>query len=156
MQIDELARLLVARNETLATVESCTGGGIAKLCTDLAGSSEWFLGAVVTYSNEMKIKLGVQSATIEQYGAVSCEVTEQMAECGRNYAASAWALSVSGIAGPGGGTESKPVGTVCFSWANGKKVWSEKRLFSGDRQQVRDQAADYALVRLVELLSKQN
>lgn len=152
MQIEELAGLLLHRGETLVTVESCTGGGIAKLCTDIAGSSEWFLGAVVTYSNAMKIKLGVQPTLIDQYGAVSCEVTEPMATCGRSYAESDWALSVSGIAGPGGGTASKPVGTVCFSWANSKKVWSEKRRFSGDRQQVRDQAADYALTKLVELL----
>jgi nicotinamide-nucleotide amidase len=152
MQINELADLLTSQGQTLATVESCTGGGIAKLCTDLPGSSRWFSGAVVTYSNEMKIKLGVQASVIESYGAVSCHVTEQMAEKGRLYADTDWAVSVSGIAGPEGGTETKPVGTVCFSWANSKKVWSETKHFSGDRQQIRGQAADYALIKLIELL----
>lgn len=152
MNIEKLAQLLTQQGLTLSSVESCTGGGIAELCTSLAGSSDWFMGGLVTYSNEMKMRLGVPSNLISDRGAVSIEVAESMAISGCEYCDSDWSVSVSGIAGPGGGTEKKPVGTVCFGWANRKKVWSEQVHFDGDRQQVREASVVYSLSKLMKFI----
>ncbi|TXR54054.1 CinA family protein [Reinekea thalattae] len=152
MQLHLLAKKMLDRGQTLATVESCTGGGIATACTDLAGSSQWFLGSVVTYANEMKIKLGVEPSAIEHHGAVSIEVAEQMAQCGLEYSAADWSVAVTGIAGPGGGSAEKPVGTVCFAWAHSNQLFSERMQFSGDRLEIRKQTVEYAIDKLVELL----
>lgn len=131
----------------LVTAESCTGGWIAKCCTDMAGSSAWFERGFVTYSNAAKQDmLGVQSATLAQYGAVSEAVTAEMALGSLQYSRAQLALSVSGIAGPGGGTADKPVGTVCFGWVLvGGKVFTETCHFSGERDAVRLQAVEHAL-----------
>jgi nicotinamide-nucleotide amidase len=152
MKIEELALLMVERKLTLSTVESCTGGGIATACTNLAGSSEWFLGGVVTYSNAMKAKLGVPAGDIETYGAVSKEVVEKMAMSGLEFCESDWSIAVSGIAGPAGGSAEKPVGTVWMAWANKAVVMSEKQVFMGNRAQVRDQTIQYVVNKLVDLL----
>jgi nicotinamide-nucleotide amidase len=152
MNIEELALLMVKKNQTLSTVESCTGGGIAATCTDIAGSSEWFLGGVVTYSNEMKIKLGVSEEKIRAFGAVSKDVVEQMAKSGLEFCSSDWSVAVSGIAGPSGGSAEKPVGTVWMAWVNESVSISEKRVFKGNRSQVRDQTIEHVLLKLVDLL----
>lgn len=139
----------------LATAESCTGGWIAKLCTDLAGSSAWFERGFVTYSNAAKQDmLGVQAATLAQYGAVSEAVTAEMAVGALQHSRAQVAVSVSGIAGPGGGTATKPVGTVCFGWAvQSGEVRTATRTFEGDREAVRYQAVQYALSGVLQALT---
>lgn len=153
MKVKDLADKLVARGQSLSTVESCTGGGIAALCTDVSGSSEWFLGGVVTYSNDMKIRLGVDADAIENYGAVSESVAIQMAEQGRHYCRSDWTIAVTGIAGPGGGGIEKPVGTVWIAWANAEKTVAKSFLFKGDRAGVRAQTAETAISQLIDFLN---
>ena len=139
----------------LATAEACTGGWIAKLCTDLAGSSAWFERGFVTYSNAAKQDmLGVQAATLAQYGAVSEAVTAEMAAGALQHSRAQVAVSVSGIAGPGGGTATKPVGTVCFGWAvQGGEVRTATRTIEGDREAVRYQAVQYALSGVLQALT---
>lgn len=148
----QLAELLTARGETLATVESCTGGLIAKRITDIAGSSSWFQGGLVTYANAMKIQLGVSGKDLEEFGAVSQTIAEQMAVNGRQYCQADWSVAVTGIAGPGGGSPKKPVGTVWMAWANAHSVVSEVQLFSGDRSEIRQAACAYVCRRLAEFL----
>lgn len=148
MILNRLAQLLEQRNETLVTVESCTGGGIAAHCTSVSGSSAWFQGGWVTYSNEMKIKLGVPAELIERHGAVSSQVAAAMAGQGVLNSSADWAVSVTGVAGPEGGSAEKPVGTVWFGLASKNKVYTFKRCFAGDRQAVRAQTCQYALEQL--------
>lgn len=145
--LHQLADALMRKQWMLATAESCTGGWIAKCCTDLTGSSAWFERGFVTYSNEAKQEmLGVQASTLGQYGAVSEQVTAEMALGALQHSRAQLALSVSGIAGPGGSTANKPVGTVCFGWAlPDGKVYTQTCLFSGNRESVRLQSVEYAL-----------
>ena len=146
----------------IATAESCTGGLLAQALTETAGSSEWFERGFVTYSNEAKVDLlGVRLATLQAHGAVSEQVAREMAAGALKHSPAALALSVTGIAGPGGAVEGKPVGTVCFGWAlalpdDGRQtlVRSEQRHFAGDRAAIRRQAAAYALVQAVRLLQQ--
>lgn len=149
--LQRLAAALLRRGEHLGTAESCTGGLIAAACTSLAGSSQWFERGVVTYSNEAKTALlGVPEALIAQHGAVSATVAEQMARGLLAHAPIDWALSVTGIAGPTGGSAEKPVGTVWLALAQSGgpvHVWGE--LFSGDRQAVRAQTLTSGLTALV-------
>ncbi len=149
-----LASALKAGGQRLALAESCTGGWVAKLCTDLAGSSNWFERGFVTYSNEAKHELlGVDAHLIEQQGAVSEPVAAQMAVGAQQRARVDCAISITGIAGPGGGSPDKPVGTVCFGWvlADGV-VETERHLFSGDRDAIRRASVAQALVGLLERL----
>lgn len=143
-QLGETLRQLGA---TVTTAESCTGGWIAKAITDIAGSSAWFERGFVTYSNEAKQQMiGVDGATLEAHGAVSEPVVRQMAQGALNAAAATWAVSVSGIAGPDGGSAQKPVGTVWFGIANSQgEVRAYLQNFSGDREAVRRQATVFAL-----------
>ena len=150
--LETLAQQLLNQGLTLATAESCTGGGIAAYCTDLSGSSAWFNGGVVCYSNELKIQLGVQPQAIARSGAVSEQVVRQMAECGREYCQADWCIAVTGIAGPSGGSAAKPVGTVWLAWAGPQSVTAERCHFTGDRTAVRNQTVDYALSQLLERL----
>lgn len=134
-----VARALVARGETLATAESCTGGLVAKLCTDLAGSSEWFREGVVTYSNEAKVaRLGVDPALVAEHGAVSEAVCRAMAEGVRATSGAAWGLAVTGIAGPGGATEAKPRGLTWLGVAGpgGTRVVDRRWPFDRDKNRV--------------------
>ena len=142
-----IAQALVVRDATLTTVESCTGGGIACALTAVAGSSSWFERGLVTYSNEAKTELaGVPVALISKFGAVSIEVAASMASGGLKAAHSDFALSVTGIAGPDGGSPEKPVGTVCFGWAfKTRGVETERIVFSGDRHEVRFKTIEHAL-----------
>jgi nicotinamide-nucleotide amidase len=129
-----LGRLLKERNLLLCTAESCTGGEIAHLITSISGSSAYFKGTVVAYANEIKSKiLGVPSAIIEKNGAVSREVVEKMASGALSLFGADYAVATSGIAGPDGGTESKPVGTVWIAVASKTDIVSEKHVFTSDR-----------------------
>ena len=153
-----LARIvaaLQAKHWMLTTAESCTGGAIAKACTDLAGSSVWFERGFVTYSNESKQEmLGVPAATLAEHGAVSEAVTAAMATGALLHSRAQVAVSVSGIAGPGGGTSTKPVGMVCFGWAaRDGKVRTATQYFDGDREAVRYQAVQYALHGVLQILA---
>lgn len=153
MALEKLVTRLLAQQQTLATVESCTGGGIAARCTDLAGSSRWFNGGLVTYSNEMKVRLGVRAADIEGQGAVSETVVRQMAEQGRRFCLSDWCVSVSGVAGPDGGSDEKPVGTVWLAWAGPDGTEAQRHWFAGDRAAVRRQTVEFALAHLLHKVS---
>ena len=149
-----LADLLRTRGWRLAAAESCTGGLIAAACTELAGSSDWFERGFVTYSNAAKTELlGVPAALIEAHGAVSEPVARAMAQGALAHSAAQLALSVTGIAGPGGGSSAKPVGTVWFGWALPGRVWTDCRRFDGDRAAVRQASVAHALGTLVAALA---
>jgi nicotinamide-nucleotide amidase len=142
----ELGCRLQASRDRLVTAESCTGGWIAKCITDIAGSSAWLERGFVTYSNEAKQEmLGVDADTLAQHGAVSEAVVSEMATGALARSRATLAVAVSGIAGPGGGTPTKPVGTVCFGWARAGQVKAETQVFAGDRDQVRWQSVAHAL-----------
>ncbi len=152
--IAQVAELLKASEHMLAVAESCTGGWLAKVCTDLAGSSEWFDRGFVAYSNEAKNEmLGVLEATIEAHGAVSTYAVEEMASGTLIHSHADWAIAISGVAGPGGG-EINPVGSVWFAWMKkNQNPTTIKKIFSGDRDQVRQQSVEFALEELVKLLT---
>ncbi|WP_242479206.1 nicotinamide-nucleotide amidase [Lamprobacter modestohalophilus] len=142
----ELGRCLQASGDRLVTAESCTGGWIAKCMTDIAGSSAWLDRGFVTYSNDAKQEmLGVGADTLAQQGAVSEAVVREMACGALTRSRATLAVAVSGIAGPGGGTPAKPIGTVCFGWARAGQVKAETQMFAGDRDQVRRQSVAHAL-----------
>ncbi len=145
---------LLARGQCIATAESCTGGLIAKLLTDIAGSSGWFERGLVTYSNEAKHELlGVPAETLQRAGAVSAETVQEMVQGLLKAAPVQWVVAVSGIAGPGGGSVDKPVGTVWIGWGGAEVAVSVSRfLFSGDRDAVRRLSAEAALRGLEGLL----
>ncbi len=150
-----LARLLPQRGWMMASAESCTGGLIAAACTDLAGSSVWFERGFVTYSNAAKSELlGVAPQLIAQHGAVSEAVARAMALGALRHSQAQVALAVTGIAGPGGGTPDKPVGTVWLGWSVDSQVHTQMQRFDGDRAAVRAAAVQHGLRRLVELLSQ--
>jgi nicotinamide-nucleotide amidase len=148
----KLGRALHVRGWRLSAAESCTGGWIAKVLTDVAGSSQWFDGGVVSYSNAAKTALlGVSTDVLAAHGAVSEETVCAMAEGARARFGTELAVAVSGIAGPGGGTADKPVGLVHFAWAAPGGTTAARRIFAGNRDAVRRQAVALALERLVEL-----
>ncbi|SAL74181.1 CinA domain-containing protein [Caballeronia peredens] len=139
----------------LATAESCTGGMVAAAITDISGSSAWFERGFVTYSNLAKTEMiGVPAALIDQHGAVSEPVARAMAEGALRNSRAQVSVSITGVAGPAGGSEAKPVGTVCFGWSNRLHTGVETQLFKGDREQVRTQAAAHALRKLLEFLEQ--
>ena len=153
--ISELADRLLSRGQQLVTAESCTGGWIAKACTDRPGSSRWFRGAAVVYTDELKTAmLGVRPRTLAEAGAVSEATVREMALGALEHLGGDVAVAVSGIAGPAGGTAAKPVGTVWLAWALRSGVAMEVRVqhyrFDGDRRQVRLQAVVAALGGLLE------
>jgi nicotinamide-nucleotide amidase len=148
----KLGRALHVRSWRLAAAESCTGGWIAKALTDVAGSSQWFEGCVVSYSNAAKTELlGVPTELLAAHGAVSEEAVRAMADGARRRFAADVAVAVSGVAGPGGGTADKPIGTVHFAWADPNGVTAARRIFAGGREAVRRQTVAVALERLIEL-----
>ncbi len=148
-----VAKALIDLNFTLATAESCTGGWLAKVLTDIAGSSVWFERGFVTYSNAAKIEmLGVNPETLDSVGAVSEDVAMEMAVGAVKQSHADVAVSVSGIAGPGGGTPEKPVGTVWFAWASKESLSvAERYQLQGDRESIRRQSV---LIALQGILSK--
>ena len=146
-----LAASLLEHQYCMATAESCTGGMIAASCTDLSGSSAWFERGFVTYSNDAKTDmLGVPAALIGQHGAVSEEVAKAMALGALAHSKADFSVAVTGIAGPTGGSEAKPVGTVWLAWAEKKsgKCVSMLKIFPGDRQAVREATTELALAQL--------
>lgn len=151
-----VAQSLLASGRQLVTAESCTGGWIAKVCTDLPGSSRWFRGGVVAYCNELKVALlGVRPGTLASEGAVSEAVVSEMAVGALERLGGEVAIAVSGIAGPDGGLPGKPVGTVWLAWAErsdtGIRVHAVAECFAGDRQQVRRMAVQRALAGMLEM-----
>ena len=151
--VEDLATALLARGWMLATAESCTGGLIAGACTDLAGSSHWLERGFVSYSNAAKTELlGVDAALIARHGAVSEPVARAMAQGALQHSKAQCALAVTGIAGPGGGSADKPVGTVWFAWATPQGVRSEMQRFEGDRAQVRSATVQHSLTVLLRLV----
>ena len=139
-------KALKTKGETLATAESCTGGWVAQAVTSVAGSSDWFERGYVTYSNAAKREaLGVPKRILDRYGAVSEQTARAMARGALLKSRAGIALAVTGIAGPGGGVPGKPVGTVCFAWARGRKIRSETKRFKGGRGRVRRQSVIHAL-----------
>ena len=148
---------LRTRKQTLAIAESCTGGWIAKVATDIPGSSAWFDRGFVTYSNAAKAELlGVRESTIVTQGAVSAEVVAEMARGALERSRADLVLAVSGIAGPDGGTPEKPVGTVFMAWAqrNGA-LHADRRQFEGNRDAVRLQAVAAALQGVLDVFARQ-
>lgn len=141
-----LANTLIQQNATLATVESCTGGLIAKLMTDISGSSAWFSGGIVPYSNHVKQRLiQVSEQTLSDYGAVSEQTVREMARGGSWSMRASYTIAVTGLAGPGA-EAGLPVGMVWFGFAtNTGSVATKKQQFDGDRDQIRRQAAGFAL-----------
>jgi nicotinamide-nucleotide amidase len=148
----KVGRAMQVRGWRLAAAESCTGGWIAKALTDVAGSSQWFEGCVVSYSNASKTELlGVPADVLAAHGAVSEETVRAMADGARRRFAADLAVAVSGVAGPGGGTPDKPVGTVHIAWGAPNGVTAARRIFAGGREAVRRQTVAVALERLIEL-----
>ena len=151
---DKIGQALRSQGLVLATAESCTGGWISEAITSVAGSSEWFDRGFVTYSNRAKQEmLGVKPETLTEFGAVSEATATEMAMGAINNSGASVAVSVTGIAGPGGAVPGKPVGTVCFGWVvkDGAPV-TETRVFSGDRAEVRRRAVIFALQELLHLI----
>jgi len=148
--LTQISLRLLQQRRMLATAESCTGGMIAAACTDLPGSSQWFERGFVTYSNAAKTQmLGVPAALIEQEGAVSEAVARAMADGALARSQAQVSLAVTGVAGPTGGSEAKPVGTVWFAWCVGGATHSEVQHFAGDRAAIRAATVRYALQRLL-------
>jgi nicotinamide-nucleotide amidase len=151
---EQIGQQLLARQWRVGTAESCTGGMLAAAITDIAGSSGWFDEGLVTYANHSKQSLlGVPAETLATVGAVSQPVVEAMVAGVQSRGAEV-AVATSGIAGPGGGSEDKPVGTVWFAWALLGQVHSECKVFAGDRTQVRLSATEFALSELLRLLTE--
>ena len=150
----ELGNRLKQEGWLLATAESCTGGWVGEVLTSVPGSSAWFERGFITYSNVAKREmLGVNPDTLKTYGAVSVETAREMAQGAIRHSRADAAIAVTGIAGPGGGSVEKPVGTVCFGWAlKSGRVATAKRHFEGDRESVRRQAVEHALKGLLEML----
>ncbi len=152
-QLQNLASNLAAQNLKVTCAESCTGGLLAANLTRLPGSSAWFDMGFVTYSNEAKQQmLNVNPSTLAHYGAVSEEVVREMALGALISSKADYALSISGIAGPTGGSEEKPVGLVWFGLASKKRIWAESKIFNGDRDQIRAQAVQHAVQLLLSKL----
>jgi len=152
--INLIAQGLLRRGWLLSTCESCSGGWISKRLTDVAGSSAWFAGGLVTYSNALKQHLaGVSARTLAEHGAVSEAVAQAMASGCARATQTQVCVAVTGVAGPGGGSVAKPVGMVCFGWhLSAHDVLLDTRYFHGDREQVRRQTVAHALQRLADLL----
>lgn len=151
---ERLAQAMLLNQYMLVTAESCTGGGIAHIVTSLAGSSQWFERGFVTYSNEAKQELlGVKLDTLSRFGAVSEECAAEMAEGAIGNSHADIAVSVTGIAGPDGGSDDKPVGTVCFGWSHrNHETLTTRVVFTGDRGEVRQQSVLMAIQGLLDLL----
>ena len=154
---EELVEILTKKQYKITTAESCTGGLVAATIVNVSGASEVFQAGFVTYANEAKEKeLGVKSETLQTYGAVSEKTAKEMAIGCAAHAKAQVGISITGIAGPGGGTAEKPVGLVYIGCAVRSNVYVEKNVFSGDRQQIRRQAADRAIGFALECIKKES
>jgi len=149
---ETLGSALKKRNWRLVCAESCTGGWVAQSITEIAGSSAWFDRGFVTYSNQSKQEmLGVKTETLQANGAVSEAVVLEMVQGALAHSHAQIAVAISGVAGPGGGSPEKPVGTVWLAWATTTQCYTQKHLFDGDRHAVRAQAVELALRELLSL-----
>lgn len=149
----EVGNALKARGLLLASAESCTGGAVAKAITDIVGSSEWFEGGFVAYSNAAKTEmLDISAAQIALHGAVSVEIAAEMAAGALSNTNADVAISTTGIAGPTGAVPGKPVGTVCIACVMGKQEFTDRQVFSGDRASVRTQTVEHVLRALLRFL----
>jgi nicotinamide-nucleotide amidase len=149
----KVGRALETKGLSMATAESCTGGGVAQAVTEIPGSTGWFECGFVSYSNASKTEmLEVPAALIAQFGSVSVEVAAAMAEGAVANSNADVAVSTTGIAGPTGAVPGKPVGTVCFGWSRGGTTYTERLVFSGDRHAVREQTVAHALNGLLRFL----
>jgi len=152
----KVGEILRQRGQRLAVAESCTGGLISHLVTNVAGSSAYFVGGVTAYANEAKVHLlGVHQETLEKFGAVSSETVIEMAHGVRKALAADVGISVSGIAGPDGGTPDKPVGTVWIGLSSPQQEYARHFLWTGDRLDVKEQSAQAALMLLLEYLQEE-
>ena len=150
----QVGKALQDKGLILTTAESCTGGGVAQVITEIAGSSDWFDCGFVTYSNASKTEmLDVSAALIAQMGSVSEEVAAAMATGALGASNAHLAISTTGIAGPTGAVPGKPVGTVCFGWANADSVHTERLVFAGDRKAVREQSVIHVLQGLLRFIN---
>lgn len=148
----EVGQCLCENRWLLSTAESCTGGWVAKCCTDIPGSSQWFDCGFVTYSNDAKqALLDVSGASLEKFGAVSEQVVLEMAEGALTQSNATISVAITGIAGPSGGSETKPVGTVWFAWAiKSEAIKTDCQHFEGDRDSIRRQAVIFALKGIIK------
>lgn len=146
-----LGRLLASAGSTLAVAESCTGGMIGAALTAIPGSSRWFTGGIIAYDNQVKITLlGVSKKTLDTFGAVSEQAASAMAQGAAKTLAADYAIAVTGVAGPDGGTNEKPVGLVFIGIFHRGKTAVYKHVFTGDRKSVREQAVEKALQHCIE------
>lgn len=152
--LDQLGRKLVAQGQLLAVAESCTGGEFLAAASSKAGASEWLWGGWVVYSNRAKQKLGVPSGLIRQHGAVSREAVASLCACARSKSQASMAVSISGIAGPEGGTKEKPTGTVWIGTSYLETGQEQQWRFYGDRKAIRVQASIAAARMLLRLVEK--
>ena len=152
----ELGELLKLKDYTFTCAESCTGGWVGHALTSIPGSSEWFGSSFVTYSYEAKTQiLGVSSEDLDNFGAVSEEIVEQMVSGALHKSGANVGVAISGIAGPAGATDTKPVGTVCFAWKmEGLDVITSTEYFAGERNEVRYSSVERALMGTIELVKK--
>lgn len=152
---EKVGAALKSKKLLLSVAESCTGGGICQALTEIAGSSEWFDCGFVPYSNSSKTEmLSISAALIAQHGAVSEEIAAAMAEGALATSEAHVSLSTTGIAGPGGAVPGKPVGTICFGWCVAGITHTERKVFSGDRNSVREQTIEHALNKLLRFIAE--
>ncbi len=151
-----LGALLKENNQTLAVAESCTAGMLGAELTKISGASNYFMGGMLTYSNEVKIKnLGVSNEIIKKYGVVSIECAEEMSKCAREKFQTDFGIAITGIAGPNGGTPEKPVGTVCFAVADKQNnIITERKILGNSRDIIRERSVQNAIMMLINLLRK--
>ena len=152
----ELGELLKLKDYSFTCAESCTGGWVGHALTSIPGSSEWFGSSFVTYSYEAKTQiLEVSSQDLDSFGAVSEEIVEQMISGALHKSGANIGVAISGIAGPAGGTDTKPVGTVCFAWKmEGQDVITSTEYFAGERNEIRYSSVERALMGTIELIKK--
>jgi len=151
--LENLAAILVKNNFFLATAESCTGGLVAELITAVPGASQYFDRGFIAYNNVAKTEmLGVKEDTLIKHGAVSEEVAKEMAEGAIQNSHAKVSIAITGIAGPDGGSELKPVGLICFAWTTPSGSYSDTKKFSGDRISIQQQSAEFAIDKLIHLL----
>ena len=150
----QLGQALLQQKATVTTAESCTGGGVASAITEVAGSSKWFDRGFITYANQAKHELlNVPEAVLSSEGAVSEAVVRAMVQGAAQAAGADYAVAISGIAGPGGGTEDKPVGTVWFAWLSPQGISTQVYSLNGDRSAVREQAVKISLQELLHMVT---
>lgn len=149
----KIGRLLSKKNLTLSICESCTGGMLGSIITEIPGSSKYFKGGIIAYSNEIKSKIiGVKNKTLKNFGAVSSQTAKEMALGLKRLTNSDIGISITGIAGPGGATKTKPVGLVYIGVIFKEKIKIKKNIFAGNRQQIRKKACEKALVLISKML----